>query len=103
MALLHAKQVSACSMFVLASCNGFDHSRFHMWCCTANQCDIKYTEEALEDLGLKPKRGFGVEDGLEPLTCHHLGNDRVAGPLDPRALEDGSDLPNPTEDASIAG
>lgn len=37
-----------------------------MWCCTKRQCNIQYTEQAIEDLG------YPMEDNLELLTCHEL-------------------------------
>lgn len=53
-------------MFVLQSCKGFQTDAFHMRCCTKTQCNIQYTEQAIEDLG------YPMEDALELLTCHEM-------------------------------
>jgi hypothetical protein len=37
-----------------------------MWCCTARQCNIHYTEQAVQDLG------FSLPFSMEFLTCHEL-------------------------------
>jgi hypothetical protein len=53
-------------MFALQSCRGFSPNTYHMWCCTKNQCNIHYTEKAVQDLG------FTLPFALEHLTCHEL-------------------------------
>jgi hypothetical protein len=55
-----------CSLFALRSCEGFEDGTFHMWCCTKRQCNIQYTQQAVEDLG------YPLQTDLELLTCHEL-------------------------------
>jgi hypothetical protein len=64
-----------CSMFVLQSCKGFNPSSFHMWCCTRRQCNLQYTQQALEDLG------YQVKEDMKFLTCYEtLGQHTEAAP-----------------------
>jgi hypothetical protein len=53
-------------MFAVQTCEGFSPQTYHMWCCTARQCNIHYTEQAVQDLGLS------LPFSLEFLTCHEL-------------------------------
>jgi hypothetical protein len=53
-------------MFAVQTCEGFSPQTYHMWCCTARQCNLHYTEEAVQDLG------FSLPFSLEFLTCHEL-------------------------------
>jgi hypothetical protein len=39
---------------------------YHMWCCTKRQCNIHYTEQAVQDLG------FTLPFAMEYLTCHDI-------------------------------
>jgi len=52
-----------CSILVLESCQGFVPKKYHMWCCTARQCNLLYTKAALEDLG------YFSEWELEYIEC----------------------------------
>nr|BAV58352.1 hypothetical protein [Ulva partita] len=54
------------SMLVLQSCDGYIPNTYHMWCCTKRQCNILYTQQAIEDLG------YDTIDNLEYITCHAL-------------------------------
>eukprot|EP00892_Ulva_mutabilis_P007870 jgi/Ulvmu1/5455/UM226_0003.1 len=51
------------SVLVLKSCNGYIPNIYHMWCCTARQCNILYTQQAIEDLG------YDSIDDLEYIAC----------------------------------
>lgn len=42
-----------CSILALKSCKGYFPDAYHMWCCTARQCNILYTKAAMEDLGVE--------------------------------------------------
>jgi hypothetical protein len=53
-------------MFALQSCQGFSPNTYHMWCCTKRQCNIHYTEQAVQDLG------FSLPFAMEFLTCHDM-------------------------------
>jgi uncharacterized membrane-anchored protein YhcB (DUF1043 family) len=53
-------------MFAVQSCKGFSPNTYHMWCCTKRQCNIHYTEQAVQDLG------FSLPFAMEFLTCHEL-------------------------------
>jgi hypothetical protein len=61
-----------CSMFVLQSCKGFQPNSFHMWCCTKRQCNIQYTQQAIEDLG------YPMDEDLEFLTCHGMQDETTS-------------------------
>lgn len=52
-------------MLVFKSCDGFFADTFHMLCCTAGQCDIQYSKDALTNLGYAD---IAAELGV--LTCH---------------------------------
>lgn len=62
-----------CSIFVLESCSGYTPNIYHMWCCTKRQCNILYTQQAIEDLG------YDTIDNLEFITCHALEPSEEAG------------------------
>ena len=80
-----------CSVLVLESCEGFIPNKYHMWCCTARQCNLLYTKEALEDLGY-------FMSGLEYIECvsrwdggggnstAHNGGSASAGPISSGAV-----------------
>ena len=74
-----------CSMFVLDSCEGFEHDSFHVYCCLSRTC-LTYTQDAYSSLG------NDLEGDLDMVSCHALNfntNPEVA----PDALEASSTLP----------
>lgn len=56
-----------CSVLVLKSCEGYIPNTYHMWCCTQRQCNILYTQQAIEDLG------YDTIDDLEYIRCYDKG------------------------------
>eukprot|EP00892_Ulva_mutabilis_P008873 jgi/Ulvmu1/6358/UM029_0066.1 len=64
------------SMLVLRSCKGYVPDTYHMWCCTKRQCNILYTQQAIEDLG------YDTIDDLEYITCHALEPSEDGTPTD---------------------
>ena len=52
-----------CSMFVLDSCEGFEHDSFHVYCCLQRSC-LTYTQAAYASLG------NALEGELDLLSCH---------------------------------
>ena len=78
-------------MFALGSCEGFQDSAFHMWCCTSWQCNIQYTEQALKDLG------YPIDGNLEFLTCNDLEQNSTHG------LDEGSSVDSPSPSNSSSG
>lgn len=63
-----------CSILALRSCKGFTPEKNHMWCCTARQCNILYTRQALQDLG------FADIGGLDFLQCSEGAEATAGGP-----------------------
>jgi TolA-binding protein len=82
-------------MFILQSCQGFVPG-FHMWCCTKRQCNIQYTDQAIEDLG------YPMEDNLELLTCHELQPSATAPTDSSSSSSNRSDLVVPLVASSLA-
>ena len=37
---------------VLASCAGYKEDTYKMWCCKGDRCNIVYTQEELDSLGI---------------------------------------------------
>ena len=69
-----------CSILALESCDGYIPNSYHTWCCTARQCNILYTQQALKDLG------YPVGDDLEYISCVEKGAADIASensPADP--------------------
>ena len=62
-----------CSVLALESCKGYIPNTYHMWCCTARQCNILYTQQAIEDLG------YDTIDVLEYITCVGKSAGDIAG------------------------
>lgn len=60
-----------CSMFILKSCEGFQHGSFHLWCCTATQCNLEYTQATLQASTASDLEFGGLGD-LQALTCNAI-------------------------------
>lgn len=76
-------------MLVLRSCEGYIPNSYHMWCCTKRQCNILYTQQAIEDLG------YDTIDDLEYITCHALE------PSEKSAASDGGAAAGVSRDVTI--
>eukprot|EP00892_Ulva_mutabilis_P010488 jgi/Ulvmu1/7811/UM004_0040.1 len=54
------------SALVLASCQGYDAETYKMWCCSASRCNIVFTQQRLDELGVDPG------DTLDHIPCYGL-------------------------------
>lgn len=55
-----------CSIFVLASCEGFRQAEFSLWCCNSIECNREFTSEFLLAVG-------AIQNPLDQLTCVEIG------------------------------